>query len=302
MVQSQRWCFTINNYDDHVQGRLCQALAEDTVVKYAVYGREVGEQGTPHLQGFIIFKQRKRPAGVLEFFSPVGVHPHIEAARASSHQAAEYCKKDGDYEEFGSPPSVPGQRNDFNEFKAWVLEQPRKPTPQLVASEFPQLYLKYSRIMEWIELIYPVQPLQDGQLRPWQVNLQAKLLDEADDRKIIFVIDEHGGCGKSWFQRWWFTKYGTDTQLLGVGKRDDLAHAIQPDKRFFLFDVPRTQLEYFQYSILEQLKNRVVFSPKYSSRVKVLEQTPHVVVFTNEEPDRTKLTGDRFYRMYIRNI
>ena len=89
---------------------------------------------------------------------------------------------------------------------------------------------------------------------------------------------------------------------MGVGKRDDLAHAVQQDKKYFFFDVPRTQLEYFQYSILEQLKNRIVFSPKYSSRVKVLDHIPYVVVFCNEQPDRTKLTADRFYTMNIRQI
>ena len=82
-------------------------------------------------------------------------------------------------------------------------------------------------------------------------------------------------------------------KLLRVGKRDDLAHAIDPSKRVFFFDVPRGQLEYFQYNILEQLKDKFVFSPKYNSRNKVLEKVPHVVVFSNENYKSGSLSEDR---------
>lgn len=296
--QSQRWCFTVNNYTDDQEETVCQLLASPEV-SYGVYGRETGTQGTPHLQGFVIFKTRLRLSSVSTAFGQI--HPHLEPARGTSEQASVYCKKDGDYEEFGECPSQ-GQRNDFAELKHWVLGRPTKPTAPMLAREFPQLFLKYGRLMEWVDAIYPSPILQDGEPRPWQADLISRLDQDPDDRKIIFVVDETGSSGKSWFARFWFTKFPDETQLLGVGKRDDLAHAVSPDKRFFFFDVPRSQLEFFQYSILEQLKNRIVFSPKYSSRVKVLDQTPHVVVFTNEEPDRTKLTGDRYEVIYIRNI
>lgn len=298
MAQSKRWCFTHNNYSDEDQGVVCQILAGPTV-SYGVYGREVGATGTPHLQGFVIFKDRLRLGGVREQF--YGLNPHLEPARGTSLQASDYCKKDGDYEEFGECPN-PGKRVEFDELKSWVLEQSTKPTSEHLAREFPLLFLKYGRIMEWVDAIYPKPTLEEGTPKVWQENLRNKLHDEPDDRKIIFVIDEHGGCGKSWFARWWYTKYPELTQLMGVGKRDDLAHAVQQDKKYFFFDVPRTQLEFFQYSILEQLKNRIVFSPKYSSRVKVLDHIPYVVVFCNEQPDRTKLTADRFYTMNIRQI
>ena len=53
-------------------------------------------------------------------------------------------------------------------------------------------------------------------------------------------------------------------------------------------------MEYFNYTVVEQLKDRVVFSPKYDSGTKVLTHNPHIVVFCNEMPDLTKMTFDRF--------
>lgn len=296
--QSNRWCFTHNNYTDADQAFISQLLCAPDF-SYGVYGREVGESGTPHLQGFFIYKHRVRLATAKSFF--LDLNPHLEPARGTSLQASKYCKKDGDFEEFGDPPHV-GERSEFGDLKRWILERPTKPTAPHIAREFPQLFLKYGRIMEWVDAIYPKPELETGDPRLWQETLVAKLEQEADDRKVIFVVDEQGGSGKSWFSRWWFTRHSEKTQLLSVGKRDDLAFAIQSDKLYFLFDVPRTQLEFFQYSILEQLKNRIVFSPKYSSRVKVLDETPHVVVFTNEHPDRDKLTADRYDVINILNI
>lgn len=296
--QSQRWCFTHNNHTDDDEEFVCQLLASPEV-SYGVYGREVGQSGTPHLQGFVIFRERLRFTSVREKFG--GLNPHLEPARATSREASDYCKKDADFEEFGDCPN-PGKRNDFDELKSWILDQPTKPTAAAIAREFPLLFLKYGRLMEWVDAIYPHPILEEGETRPWQAGLVAKLEADADDRKIIFVVDELGGCGKSWFSRWWYSNHSEETQLLGVGKRDDIAYAIVQDKQFFFFDVPRSQLEFFQYSVLEQLKNRIVFSPKYSSRVKVLDHVPHVVVFTNEQPDRSKLTQDRFDIINIRNL
>ena len=92
---------------------------------------------------------------------------------------------------------------------------------------------------------------------------------------------------------------GDLTQRLSVGKRDDVAYALDVSKSIFLFDIPREQLQYLQYSVLESLKDQCVFSPKYESLSKVLPNPVHVVVFTNEEPDMTKMTEDRYEIVYL---
>lgn len=297
MSQSTRWCFTLNNYVEADIISLGQLAASDEV-RYLVFGREVAPSGTPHLQGFILFTSNHR----LRATRLAIPRAHLEVARGTSQQAATYCKKDGDYEEFGELPTNQGKRNDFEDFKKWVLEQPTKPTPRLIANEFPALFIKYGRIIEWVDKVYPPPELVSGEPRPWQRSLGEHLNADANDREVIFVVDPIGGCGKSWFVRYWLSQHGELTQRLSIGKRDDLAYAVDESKRFFLFDVPRSQSEFLQYSVLEQLKDRMVFSPKYTSRNKLLQHTPHVVVFMNEEPDLTKLSSDRYNIIRLRTL
>ena len=63
--------------------------------KYLVFGREVGESGTPHLQGYAQLIVRTAVSKLPKF-------PwHTEAAKGTPEQASQYCKKDGDFKEFG---------------------------------------------------------------------------------------------------------------------------------------------------------------------------------------------------------
>ncbi len=81
---------------------------------YLIYGREGKEQGfTPHLQGFLALPERKRGSQVKALLSP---RAHVEKKQKTLDQAADYCKKEGDYTEFGERPlenSGSGRRTDL---------------------------------------------------------------------------------------------------------------------------------------------------------------------------------------------
>lgn len=109
----------------------------------------------------------------------------------------------------------------------------------------------------------------------------------------MFVVDPDGKKGKSWFTRYLFSTRD-DIQRLSVGKRDDLAFAIDVSKKIFVFDIPRGQSEFIQYPILEQLKDQMIFSPKYESSCKIIPHKVHILVFMNEQPNKNAMTSDRY--------
>ena len=94
MLQAKRWCYTINNPTSEPP-----SLEEEA--KYHVYGSEVGASGTPHYQGFIIFKKSKRLTQLRKLISDKG---HYEVTKGKNSQAAAYCKKDGVFKEYGELP------------------------------------------------------------------------------------------------------------------------------------------------------------------------------------------------------
>lgn len=293
MARSNRWVFTLNNYEDADVDSLAR-IAESPDCVYLVYGRErAPSTDTPHLQGFVIFSTRKR-LGTLRLLFP---RCHLETARGSNVQASDYAKKDGDYEEFGVLPTPDqGRRSDITEYVDWLKAFDGVPSEREIALAWPSLFVRYRRnLVQLRDFVTTPAPLEAAAHRPWQLNLKDALIPECtDDRKILFYVDKDGGAGKSWFVRKMITDHEDRVQFLSVGKRDDIAHALNESKDIFLFSVPRGGMEYLNYHILEMIKDRLVFSPKYDSRVKRLAKVPHVVVFSNEDPDEEKLTHDRY--------
>lgn len=94
-MRSRGYCYTLNNYTEDEETTL---KAIDC--KYHVFGKEVGEKGTPHLQGFIYFVNKKS----LKQLSKLIPRAHLESVKGTPSQAAKYCKKDGIYWESGDVP------------------------------------------------------------------------------------------------------------------------------------------------------------------------------------------------------
>lgn len=138
--QSKNWCFTLNNYGSSDYERICGLGGSDSL-EYLVVGREVGESGTRHLQGFLVLKRKKTMGGVKTLLGSTTVH--LEIARGSAQQASDYCKKEGDYYESGSCPSVgQGRRTDLIRAAEAVVSGR---SLDCIAAEFPVEYVKYYR-------------------------------------------------------------------------------------------------------------------------------------------------------------
>jgi hypothetical protein len=291
-----RWVFTLNNYTRLEYDALLRHVQS---FKYIVVGKETGESGTPHLQGFFILNSRFR---LIQVKSLPGLNrAHFERTGGTSGQASTYCKKEGDFIEHGAIPLDGPKANIFAAFRDWVIAEPVAPTLADVWALQPHMVRYQTQVEQCIQLFGAKPTIVQGTLRTWQSDLNALIEEDPDDRKIIFVVDTAGNTGKSWLTRYWFSNRD-DVQMLSTGKRDDLCYAVDVTKRVFCFDIPRKSMEYFQYPVAEKLKDQIIFSSKYKSQTKILPHKVHVVVFCNEEPDRTMMTSDRYKVIHIRTL
>lgn len=139
--QSRAWCFTLNNYTEDEYGLITGALQGDDV-EYGVVGREQGESGTPHLQGFVMFLRKKALGGCKRELGSARIHAEI--ARGTPAQAAEYCKKDGDFVEYGEVERVRTQGTRTDLARVQDLLRAGTPLSEVADQEF-RTFVRYHR-------------------------------------------------------------------------------------------------------------------------------------------------------------
>ena len=97
---AKHWCFTLNHHTDDDFLHLACLVDPDAPgdCRYLVMGREVGEGGTPHLQGYLELNAKKRLTWLR---THVNQRAHFEVRRGQREEARDYCMKDGDWLEVG---------------------------------------------------------------------------------------------------------------------------------------------------------------------------------------------------------
>lgn len=291
--RSRGWCYTLNNYDNIIKEHLKLIRC-----KYHVFGEEKGEEKeTPHLQGYLYFENALRGSTISKYFKDW--HPHLETQAGTPSQAAEYCKKDGEFWEQGDLP-IDDKKKGEKEKEKW--EDIWKCAKENRLDDIPakQRVLYYKTFLSIAKDFDTSKPeLPEIVLKDWQQALYEALQEEPDSRKIHIIIDPVGGAGKSTFCRWLINKID-GVQIFGSGASKDIAYAIKsPEKlKICLFDFARCTAEARPWNIVEQVKNGMVFNSKYESCMKYFPP-PHVVVFTNQEVEPGKLSEDRMNCVYL---
>jgi hypothetical protein len=136
---AKRWCFTLNNYTDEDLEWISKFIIPDNCV-FAVVGQEIGESGTPHLQGFVNLKVKKRLSQLKEL---LGSRAHLEQAKGTDQDNDNYCTKDGKvYLRIGEP-STAGKRNDL--LQAVELLHSTSGNLTEVARACPGTFIRYGR-------------------------------------------------------------------------------------------------------------------------------------------------------------
>lgn len=284
------WCYTINNYGPTTITAL-QALYPGACT-YVIIGEEVGESGTPHIQGYIEFVKRQRIITIKKIQCLAGAH--LELRRGTPKAAADYCRKDGKFTELGElsrPGSARGES--LVSARADALEG----ASESALAENPD-YIRYRRhILESVAAqkqderrLRLREEIATSTLRPWQDTICQIALQTPDSRRVYWFYDVIGGIGKTWFSKYLVLMHGAIR--FENAKSADVKHAYGGE-RICIFDYSRSQQEHLNYEIIESVKNGLFFSPKYDSGMRIFD-IPHVIIFANFKPDLSKLSEDRW--------
>lgn len=245
---AKHWCFTLNNPEE-ADIAYWRDRETDGSIKWVVQ-LEVGESGTPHLQGYVGFSVKVRPLSVIN-------NPRYHWSVCKKVNASIlYCQKmagriDGPWKKgFPKPPN-------------FILDV----------------------------------------LRDWQLRVDLIVSLPADNRTVNWVVDPAGRAGKTAFCKHLCTLYPEEVIYI-CGKAADCKYAISEwlgankKLRIVLFDFTRSLENFVSYEAIESIKNGIFFSTKYESKMAIFE-SPHVVCFSNFEPDRSKLSADRWNIIHV---
>jgi len=150
--KSRNWCFTLNNYNDVDQKDIdTYAMAHPDV--YIIYGKEIGENGTPHLQGYVHFPAPQAMSALRRFLH----RAHMEKCKGTPEANIIYCKKGGDFLSYGDPPLSQAGKQQAN--AARFIELAKVGDFASIQEEFPSRYISSYRTMLQIATDHMVKPL-----------------------------------------------------------------------------------------------------------------------------------------------
>ncbi len=286
MAAARNWCFTLNNYTDE-ELKIVNDLGDKPTTRYMIYGKEVGEKGTPHLQGYIQLNKKIRLTGVKKLIDD---KVHWEPSRGSVDDNKKYCSKEGQFVEFGEAVHQ-GQRTDVKECIKRRLEG--EPWIDLIDNGNAIHYKRaIDEIVEEEQLNRKKIKLMDSYngilWKPWQLDLIRLVDTEPDKRTINWYWEDIGNTGKTFVGKY----IGLSGFYTDSGKVVDIKHAYNGE-RVFVLNLARTNEDFVPYGLLECVKDGCYFSGKYNSQVKYFK-SPHVIVFANYPPLESKMSADRW--------
>lgn len=212
--RAKHWCFTVNN--PTVQD--VSMFTDITILTtYYVYGEEVADSGTQHLQCYICFDK----ATTLKACKGFWPRAHFEVMRGTPLQAADYCKKDGKFKEHGILPKAKNIAGGEATKAKWIeiSTAATENNLQLIQTKHPKEFVSNYRSLKQISFDFqPPMPDLDGDLD----NLW--LYGDSGVGKSMSVREEYGEdlyykmCNK-----WWDNYEGEENVLIDDL---DLTHSV----------------------------------------------------------------------------
>lgn len=257
--RSKKYVFTLNNYEN-----LQIYNIEDWLNKNAsiwCFGEEIGEEGTPHLQGYMEFKNQKKWSEITNG-CPDFQKAWSQNAKGNLLQNYKYTSKQLLKFYYGG---FKPEKIDYKEHIE-TLFQWEKDILNIIKQKPDK------RKIYWYH--EPVGGVG-------KTVFQKYLVSHYKDKYKIIALS--GKCADM--------KNGI-IQFIEKNKGET------PD--IILINIPKNKsLEYFSYEGLEAIKDMFFYSGKYEGGM-VCGASPHVFIFSNEKPPLNKMSNDRFIEVEIK--
>lgn len=150
------WCYTLNNPTNEEIAHLKTVEA-----RYHIFGKERGDSGTPHLQGYVSFLNRIVFTSAKRRLCPGGSRRiHIEVKRGTHKEASDYCCKE-DQVPFisGTLPMTNADKGEMMK-ETWrkLINQAKAGKWDDIIEENPYHYIRYHSALHKINKEFMPRP------------------------------------------------------------------------------------------------------------------------------------------------
>jgi hypothetical protein len=244
-----------------------KAVQDKKTVVAVCYQSEIAPTtGTPHIQGWIRFADRKTRFTTWCRRYGFPIRAQFKTFRGYDEDGYEYCRKD--------------ESRDLREgyklrYYRGIPKSKRRP-----------------KIIE---------PLKTG----WQALFKRIIESEPHDRLIYWFYEKKGKVGKTTMSRWAAAKkdaviLGGKSQDMFYGiitAKEKMGEV----PKTLIFDIPRCTEKFVSWGGIEKSKDMCFFSGKYES-ASFCDAKPHCIIFANFEPPYENLSYDRWRIIEIQSL
>lgn len=280
---ARKWCFTLNNY---LESDIKYLIEKSAAFGYIMFETEnVGVEGkTPHLQGFVIFHNKKRPLSV--YTENVKIHWGDDKGKPALGTEIDnwfYCTEDAR----AGIPTARVYHNRYPKFEKWykeiLLSQKTLGQKRVPSCKYKYADLK-SHQKDVVDLV---------------------LYTEPDDRTIHVWWSKEYGTGKTMTMRYLLINHPELILQIPSGKASDIINCVlQADMdrvKAVIINLVGADSEGYPIEALEQIKDACVACGKYKGGAKVFEYV-HVIIFANKPPEKQVFTIIDEKRFKIKQI
>lgn len=293
-LQGKRYMLT---YKTHLDKKEYKAWLEELAKRKCTIemAHESGDKSHNYLHTHVVVDFGKAFCSTnVRVFDYKGIHPNIKKIQSKKHwdRAQVYLSKE-------DPAN--GHLAQKNQIENWVEAVWACETRQqaaLLASKPAEIV----GVLQAFDIKKREQkdPLADFLPRYWQVAIKNWLLTDPDPRKIKWLYDPWGACGKTMFLKHLLATMPHSVAFAKqTGGARDFSTVVQTafdsgwDGKIFIFDFVRDMEDHKFYEPLEAVKDGLITALKYRGQSFGFD-SPHILVFANFLPEVDRLSLDRW--------